>query len=598
MKEHEGNETSFHNFTSRIYQFLRLNNEEVINLVFAKDLIRYLKDSRIKNEVMSGDIQPTYTEDMRTTHLKILNEFVRKSLPVEVPDKPLSTTLTAELLEAAYLTAFRVRPASTYTDLCHYIRINLSRFGVDQLPGTHSSPDMCIAMARCISWRYHYDDVSRQRLKSELFSHGDHCKYMYLPWALKWDGYSAGNLATQGFIWKILGSSNSEHEFVAQNLLFRMTDTWGVYLDAEGKVHARNATGQGHFNTFLHAMTVGAFPDIADKRYDIAPGLDILQSLVHASMDNGGGNIGGDLSFFKLLQQRCPQLDHPWDECHHLMSALKVVRDSFPAFGEVSDIIADMVTWVRTPKRWQQFRVLSAKGNHVWNDVQPVPKPRWAEHSLQQIQTVLQCLPAWINGLTCFLTDNTLWSSDESVSLAKIRGWLNKFSDCVFLCAAYFWCDILEIHTWMTKIGQGDHDLGTTHYLRANALSKVKELEDASKCVHLAVFLKSLQCETVAGDTEYRSPVGSLIGTPRTFAKLKALIVDKYSKVIEVQFPVINDHLCNFSVFEAQKWNWDQMGANPNFLCQHAKQIALRYPNFPRWTGEALESQLRDIQVR
>ena len=279
------------------------------------------------------------------------------------------------------------------------------------------------------------------------------------------------------------------------------------------------------------------------------------------------------------------------------MSGLRVVRESFPIFGEITSIIADMVTWVRTPKRWQQFRVLSAKASLAWNDVQPVPKPRWAEHSLQQISTVIHCLPAWINGLTGFLADDALWSSDESTSLPKIRGWLAKLQDCFFLCGAHFWCDILEIHTWMTKLGQGNHDLGTSHYLRTNALAKVKELEDNTKCSHLSLFVTSLQCDKEAGEAEYRLPFISLSGTPRTFAKDKAKIVDTYATVIAKEFPIIPDHLANFSAFEAKQWNWQHMEADPHYLSQYGKPIAVRYTEFPSWIAEALEAQLREVQV-
>ena len=289
MKEHEGGQSSFHNFVGRIYQFLRLNNELILDLVFAKEVLGYLADSRIIDAIRSQEVQPSYTEDMRQQHMTFLKNYIQQERPLASGVvTSLPAVLTSELLEAAYVTAFHVRPASSYTDLCNYVRINLARFGADQLPGTHSSGDMCMAMVRSISWRYHFNDVTRQKRQSEHLQHGDQSEYMYLPWALKWDGYSAGNLAMQGFIWKVLGQAGSDQEFVAQDLLFRIVDTYGIYKDEHGVSHPRNATGPGHFNTFLHAMTVGAFPDIGDTKYEIAPGLDILKSLVHAGMDNGG----------------------------------------------------------------------------------------------------------------------------------------------------------------------------------------------------------------------------------------------------------------------------------------------------------------------
>ena len=45
-------------------------------------------------------------------------------------------------------------------------------------------------------------------------------------------------------------------------------------------------------------MNVGAFPDVKEPQmYDIAPGMEIFESLVHCGMDKGGGNIIGEESF-------------------------------------------------------------------------------------------------------------------------------------------------------------------------------------------------------------------------------------------------------------------------------------------------------------
>ena len=97
---------------TRINKVLRLNNEAAL----AKLLLGYLIDRRIV-EAISGDIHPPYNEDMRKFHVNMIKAYIQQHTVVENVATPTPAMLTAELLEAAYTTAFHVRPASSYTDL-------------------------------------------------------------------------------------------------------------------------------------------------------------------------------------------------------------------------------------------------------------------------------------------------------------------------------------------------------------------------------------------------------------------------------------------------------------------------------------------------
>jgi len=68
---------------------------------------------------------------------------------------------------------------------------------------------------------------------------------------------SAGKLGIQGFVWKTLGASGSEHEFEAEDLLYRLIDTYGESKQDDQKL-VRDGTGQGHYNSFVHVLTTGA----------------------------------------------------------------------------------------------------------------------------------------------------------------------------------------------------------------------------------------------------------------------------------------------------------------------------------------------------
>lgn len=83
MKQHEGTTPqSFHKFVSRLYQFVRLNNKEVLDAVYAKQVKGYLSDSRVIDAIRS-EVHPPYTEDMRKDHIAFLENYVKEPLVAE-----------------------------------------------------------------------------------------------------------------------------------------------------------------------------------------------------------------------------------------------------------------------------------------------------------------------------------------------------------------------------------------------------------------------------------------------------------------------------------------------------------------------------------
>ena len=169
----------------------------------ATKLVSNLLDGRLRAGFTAG-FKPEYTTQMRDDHVEFFKQFSEdgKLKSESAVCTPISDTLTIEMLERAYIVAHSMRPAAVYTEHCNFMRINMIRLGTENLPGTHYDSRVGMGMVHCIAWRYHYKLVYGQLQKSELLQYRDESMYAYLPWSVKWDGYSARLLGIQGFVWR------------------------------------------------------------------------------------------------------------------------------------------------------------------------------------------------------------------------------------------------------------------------------------------------------------------------------------------------------------------------------------------------------------
>jgi len=118
-------------------------------------------------------------------------------------------------------------------------------------------------------------------------------------------------------------------------------------------------------------------------------------------MDGGGWNITGEDSFLTHLQKVCPQIKETWDDVHHLMSVLKALRNKISSLDHALNTVNDMVVWVRSVKRWDKFEVMSALKAVAWNDIQPLPQPRWAEPTIIDIYQLSSSMDSWPARMPC-----------------------------------------------------------------------------------------------------------------------------------------------------------------------------------------------------
>ena len=191
------------------------------------------------------------------------------------------------------------------------------------------------------------------------------------PLTAKTDGFSSSIRAKGPWIFK-LPSHDDER---VREVVSRVPDVYGNYVDAEGVVHKRDATGVGMFCTLLHVLSSTYTPLEETPTFLQMPlGWDTFrESCVRFVVANGGGCIKGEESLANNIAKGL-YVEEPyvWDDTHHVQCALKSLFRAFPDLGQASDVINSVIAFCRTPRRWSQVIKILTEENHAFKqDVSP-----------------------------------------------------------------------------------------------------------------------------------------------------------------------------------------------------------------------------------
>lgn len=108
------------------------------------------------------------------------------------------------------------------------------------------------------------------------------------------------------------------NSFLIRTSIFRLLNEHGKYITEKGDIFGRDGSGRGLLASLRHAIETPAFGDAPSNEGSL--GSEAFRaSCVELALDNGGGMIRGETSFYESVRRELnPDLPSPWDPCHHL----------------------------------------------------------------------------------------------------------------------------------------------------------------------------------------------------------------------------------------------------------------------------------------